>query len=126
MAFIPSQSTCALLLRPPLLLSPSVSIHLADASGLCALCYPKGWQFMASCLGLPPKLHLHLNVHLHQQQAACTRCVPQHKCELMGCSLTCAPFSWALSEGCEMVGVTSFCTAFCTLSVLRMMTFSFP
>lgn len=54
------------------------------------------------------------------------RCAPQLKCELMGCSMTCAPFSWALSEGFEMVWVMSFCTAFCTLSVLRMMTFSFP
>lgn len=33
-----------------------MSIHLAGTTHLCAFCYSKGWQFLASCLpGLPPR-----------------------------------------------------------------------
>lgn len=33
----------------------SVSMHISGTTHLPALCYPKGWQFPASCLGLTPR-----------------------------------------------------------------------
>lgn len=33
----------------------SVSMYLSGTTHLPALCYPKGWQFRASCLGLAPR-----------------------------------------------------------------------
>lgn len=57
-----------------------VSIHLAGVTHLHTLCYPKGWQFMASLLRLLPRA-LHFNLHLSLQlvsPATWARCIPQH------------------------------------------------
>lgn len=82
-AFIPSQSQHAqvsLFPCPLLLLCLLVSMHLPGAT--CAICYEKGWQFMASWLsGLPHRAQSADKLQLANQgtcRATCSRCILQH------------------------------------------------
>lgn len=52
-------------------------IQLAAVTCLHVLCYPKGWDFMASCLQLQRGAHLHFNLQI-AGQATWMRSIPQH------------------------------------------------
>lgn len=57
--------------------APAVFIHLLGTPHFQVLCFPKGWLFTASCLGVPPRAQRAFQSPSQSVPATWTRCIPQ-------------------------------------------------